>query len=139
MLGYMYFAARSIARGLSCLGNINQVGLSVRMYSQDYDDRLPPFAYWMDNSYPYVKVWTVFHCPEVRGANEFGYGINNRIDQYTKIKHPDTYPLIYDSGNVQKNAFGPFETNLARPYRHHGEFDWVSYADGHYKTWPKRD
>ena len=66
----------------------------------------------------------------VRG---YGYAMNNGFERLSKIKGPDNYPLIFDSGDISKNAFGPFELKIAKPPRHRGEFNWISFADGHYK------
>jgi hypothetical protein len=138
-LTYVYLTVRSSFRTASCLGNINQVGLSVRMYADDYDGYLPVFAEWMDKSYFFSKNWEVYHCPEIPPSEGFGYGINNEFNRLTEIKRPDTYALIYDSGDIRKNAFGLFDKKVAKPPRHRGQFDWISYADGHYKTWPRKD
>ena len=125
---------RAVVRGLSCLGNINSVGLAVRMYAQDSDDHLPAFAEWMDKAQPYYKTWVVFRCPDMAASEGFGYGLNNGEKRLLKIRSPNTYQLIYDSGEIRKNAFGPFAAKAANPPRHLGGCNSVSYADGHYKS-----
>jgi prepilin-type N-terminal cleavage/methylation domain-containing protein len=37
----VFAQAREKARQTSCLSNFKQIGLSVRMYSQDYDEKFP--------------------------------------------------------------------------------------------------
>lgn len=63
----------------SCRFNLEQIGLAVMQYSQDYDERMPiiavnavaesvsPFAKpygWADALYPYCKSTLVFPCPQ---------------------------------------------------------------------------
>lgn len=39
----VFAQARERARGASCLSNLKQVGLALTQYTQDYDERLPPY------------------------------------------------------------------------------------------------
>lgn len=41
----VFAQARESARAISCLSNMKQIGLSVRMYAQDYDERFPNGTY----------------------------------------------------------------------------------------------
>src|SRR6266540_3032752 len=61
----VFLEARAVATQVSCLGNTNQVNLSVQMYSQDYDGLLPISGSWMDKVEPYCKNWSLFRCPAV--------------------------------------------------------------------------
>jgi len=91
----VFARARENARRSSCMSNEKQLGLGTLMYSQDYDERLPPYSSgqynsnvkgnWMDMIYPYVKNDQVFFCPSgtstqsVAGqfdAREVNYGVN---------------------------------------------------------------
>ena len=73
-------AAREKAKGISCLGNLKQVGLTSSFYRQDYGDyfvnhatdstgaaTMPKKGYtWgalLANLYPGTKVQKSFHCP----------------------------------------------------------------------------
>jgi prepilin-type N-terminal cleavage/methylation domain-containing protein/prepilin-type processing-associated H-X9-DG protein len=74
----VFAQAREKARGISCLSNFKQVGISWQMYTQDYDENLVPMlvqnqenpaqgwgTYWswpklMD---PYTKSWAIYKCP----------------------------------------------------------------------------
>ncbi|GIV21426.1 MAG: hypothetical protein KatS3mg023_3177 [Armatimonadota bacterium] len=49
----VFAQAREKARQTSCLSNFKQIGLSVRMYSQDYDEKFPM------GTYPGARNWEV--------------------------------------------------------------------------------
>jgi prepilin-type N-terminal cleavage/methylation domain-containing protein len=49
----VFAQAREQARTTSCLSNMRQIGLSVRMYAQDYDEEFPM------GTYPYPRNWEV--------------------------------------------------------------------------------
>ena len=71
----VFAQAREKARGISCVSNGKQVGLALRMYSQDYDEQnvgsyhYPngwsngPWFIWADSLQPYIKNTQLFACP----------------------------------------------------------------------------
>jgi prepilin-type N-terminal cleavage/methylation domain-containing protein/prepilin-type processing-associated H-X9-DG protein len=68
----VFAQAREKARQTSCLSNARQVGLAVRMYSDDYDSFSPMSYHAEDNSgafawtiqlQPYIKNRQVYKCP----------------------------------------------------------------------------
>ncbi len=68
----VFAQAREKARTASCLSNMKQLGLGLRMYTQDYDETAPPLwwwhplnlrAFWPTMVYPYVKNRGIFACP----------------------------------------------------------------------------
>jgi len=72
----VFAQAREKARAISCLSNCKQMGLALYMYTQDYDEELPPawigyptvpfpgVARWMDVAQPYIKNTQIFTCPD---------------------------------------------------------------------------
>lgn len=64
-------AARERARRTSCMSNMRQVGLSLRMYSSDHDERFPKYLYSI-HKYIYEKA-KLLKCPsqEGDGADRF--------------------------------------------------------------------
>lgn len=71
----VFAQAREKARQASCLSNEKQIGLSVLMYTQDYDEMFPEgIAYadaltnvnftWIGMVQPYVKTFAIFGCPD---------------------------------------------------------------------------
>lgn len=69
----VFAKAREKARQTSCLSNLKQIGTSVMMYAQDYDETYPqdlttsaPDQYpgtWPNRVMPYVKNVQLFKCP----------------------------------------------------------------------------
>ncbi len=80
----VFARAREKARQTSCLSNVKQLGLSMAMYAQDYDESLPRGAHSADSDWgdandmswrvmvvPYVKNVQVFQCPSARMTTPF--------------------------------------------------------------------
>src|SRR5881296_2332623 len=67
----VFAQAREKARQTSCLSNMKQLGLSLNMYSQDYDATLMQTTYeiptykvhWSYVVQPYIKNLQIFVCP----------------------------------------------------------------------------
>src|SRR5207302_2776977 len=66
----VFAQAREKARAISCTSNMKQLGLSVLMYVQDYDEMYPMGCWdnwwnnWPTTVQPYVKNMQVFRCPD---------------------------------------------------------------------------
>ena len=61
----VFAQARSKARQSSCLSNMRQLGTSMRMYAQDYDERHVYLWWeWHIGLHPYIKNWDIFICPQ---------------------------------------------------------------------------
>ena len=86
----VFAQARESARMTACLSNMKQMGLSLRMYSQDYDEtypniRLVDFAsVWKNGLLPYQKNTEIFACPS---------------NPYSKPKGPGKLPNPKDPTN----------------------------------------
>lgn len=75
----VFAQAREKARTASCSSNVRQLGLGVRMYVQDYDERFP-FGGWMPNAdatwewqnstASYIKNKGIYYCPSSGDDNE---------------------------------------------------------------------
>lgn len=84
--------AKEKARTVTCINNLRQIGISVRLYSDEYGDRFPPSSAGGKNTratlggrdpiarvadyyplarqrplYPYLEPSEVYHCPRDRG------------------------------------------------------------------------
>ena len=82
----VFAQARAKARQASCQSNLKQLGLSMLMYVQDYDERYPFGGWrtdatgtkggnygtweWQNTIQPYVKSKGVFQCPETTDLDE---------------------------------------------------------------------
>jgi prepilin-type processing-associated H-X9-DG protein len=128
----VFAQARERARQAVCMSHLNQMSQALAMYSQDYDDRLPRRATWMDGLGPYTHQEAVFHCPSVRasGPAAYGYAFNSALasQKRSKLPQPASVRALYDSSNLARNAGDP-GTSLPNPPRHLGNV--IAYADGH--------
>ena len=66
----VFAQAREKGRQTSCLSNEKQLGTSINMYAQDYDEVMPPglesnwtLVTWIRTTQPYVKNIQVYRCP----------------------------------------------------------------------------
>jgi prepilin-type N-terminal cleavage/methylation domain-containing protein/prepilin-type processing-associated H-X9-DG protein len=69
----VFARARENARRASCLGNLQQIGLGIMQYVQDYDETYPSCTrylsgttgtvYYYQEIMPYVKNYEIFRCP----------------------------------------------------------------------------
>ena len=87
----VFSRARAKARQAACISNMKQVVLAFKMYSDDFDEMLPPGQYaplagedglfapdllqWYDLIFPYIRNSELYRCPEVRALMP-GYGMN---------------------------------------------------------------
>ena len=127
--------AREKARQMSCLSNLKQQGLGMLMYTQDFDETLPPKgAKWMDLMTPYIKNPQVFQCPAVQPA---GYSYAMSPDPLGKklknIARPEDVPLLFDAtvSPTEGNALREPTQNLALRHRHTAN---VTFLDGHARS-----
>jgi prepilin-type processing-associated H-X9-DG protein len=107
--------------------------MGMLMYRSDNNDLMPHAETWMDVLKDYVKQPQIFVDPEVGGKGEHGYAFNSRVAGKSDkaFPHPATYPMLFDSTNLAKNASDPF-ISLPDPGRHKGA-NVVGYLDGHVK------
>jgi prepilin-type N-terminal cleavage/methylation domain-containing protein/prepilin-type processing-associated H-X9-DG protein len=67
----VFARARENARRASCGSNLKQIGLGFMQYTQDYDEKYPPYnngaggGYkgWVQITQPYVKSYQLYQCP----------------------------------------------------------------------------
>ncbi|HLK56804.1 MAG TPA: hypothetical protein VKU00_09580 [Chthonomonadaceae bacterium] len=147
------FGVREEALQVSCLSKEKEQGAALLLYALDFDDHLPPAVTWMDASLPYLKrvdsqpnrnntvnIDSLRRCPSVQsaGPEDYGYAMNSLLSgpPLSKLKAPETQPLLFDSDWLWRNAHAPGLTSLANPARHNwgSPRDIVTYADGHAKS-----
>ena len=86
--------AKSSARSIQCLGQLRQIGLAVRMYSDDHEDEFPRSQHsaFANGQFPWGRAiavnlgssssaWTnllrdVYRCPADRRSMPWSYGLN---------------------------------------------------------------
>jgi len=111
----VFARAREKARQTSCLSNVKQIGTSMMMYVQDYDETFPktywgstsyywwPYGYytrgmWMASLYPYAMNIQIFQCPSNHKykwtgryvGNGFSYPMNGYLSGHmlADVKYP---------------------------------------------------
>lgn len=142
LLGSPFGAAREKARRVSCLSNLKQIGLAMRLYSGDHSQRFPSdaaettigsFALMTNNYMTAYKSWV---CPSDRrrsaGSQWESFTSNNVSYAYngfglTEAVQPDT-PLACDAsvGDIRRTK--PW---TSRKDNHKKDGGCVLYADGH--------
>ena len=90
----VFAQAREKARQTACLSNLRQVGLSVQMYAQDYDEQIARTElggdiddaheyYWGDMLQPYTKNWQMLTCPSAAKPIRFRTGQTTTSQQWS--------------------------------------------------------
>ena len=89
----VFAQARAKARQTACLSNIRQIGTSVLMYAQDYDEMIVHTElggeegdaheyYWGDMIFPYTKNWQILQCPSANQKVLFKTGVTIYSQQW---------------------------------------------------------
>lgn len=114
--------AREKARQISCLSNLQQIGVATLLYAQDYDDTLPPWQinsrlYWVGGRdkasgaldktrgliFPYIRSGAIQNCPSYVGGHHLGgagYGYNLLLNRapLSRVENPTDTLLFADAG-----------------------------------------
>ena len=80
-------SARESARRTVCLSNVRQLGIALKLYIDDYEDRIPPRdddggSVWVDCLEPYYQNREVLRCPTDRRQADVSYLMNGFIDYF---------------------------------------------------------
>jgi len=135
----VFATARDRARSTYCLSNEKQLGLGLRMYMEDYDNRFPMASNWQLGLTPYVKNASIFHCPSVRpGTTGLGsfvtdYAYNTAFDamKEARLASPATSIVLFETTNPRENSSDAI-ASLPSPGRHHQGNNFC-FSDGHAK------
>jgi prepilin-type N-terminal cleavage/methylation domain-containing protein/prepilin-type processing-associated H-X9-DG protein len=99
----VFARAREKARQSSCLSNVKQIGLSVSMYTQDYDETFPAvrgkngtgqWVVWTAYTAPYRNNEQILTCPSSNGKYGWGrvdYGMNRHTYKEVSYGGPPGY------------------------------------------------
>ena len=89
----VFAQARAKARGVSCLSNTKQLGLSYNMYVQDFDETGPNGRNggweWYTELQPYIKNISLLYCPDRTDGSPHtqGSGTNGRSSGPYQLSH----------------------------------------------------
>ncbi len=125
---------KEAARKASCHSNLRQIGRALQTYRQDYSDRLPPAAGWMDALQPVIQNDLVFRCATdlwESPNHRYSYAFNSEVSGASVKGHgaaADT-AVVYDSSRHARNSADPYTSFL--PRHHFGRQGNVLFLDGH--------
>ncbi len=121
LVGSMMGPLRTLGQTAACGSNLLRVTRAFQMYADDYEDKYPLGASWMDATKPYLDRPDRLHCPSVSQGSDsrFGYAMNSDVSGKTrgKIADLEKTPLVFDSTNISANSADAFKS-LPRPGRH---------------------
>ena len=119
----VFAQAREKARQTSCLSNTKQLGTSLAMYTQDFDETVVlalewnDWSIWTDRVQPYMKNWDIMYCPSGLGKRlpvswdlpQFRWWANWRYFVQYGFNASYLNRAEGDCSNIQvnDNAFGP--------------------------------
>ncbi|MES2465405.1 MAG: DUF1559 domain-containing protein [Armatimonadota bacterium] len=134
----VFAQAREKARQSTCASNLKQISIQMLGYTQDYDDKFPPDARWMDSLEPFRgnSGELPYHCPSVTAASApdiYGYAYNRNAaaKPNSKTADPRVKMLVYDSSTLTRSASDP---GTSRPTEgRHSKGSNVAFFDGHVK------
>jgi prepilin-type N-terminal cleavage/methylation domain-containing protein/prepilin-type processing-associated H-X9-DG protein len=118
----VFAQAREKARGASCMSNLKQLGTSIPMYTQDYDETYPLGIQdnwtnsWPVAVQPYVKSYDVFRCPDdsdkqAGNASTSGYLNSTTTWQGASISYAGNGAIYWNgSANVTVGVLGLGQT-----------------------------
>jgi prepilin-type N-terminal cleavage/methylation domain-containing protein/prepilin-type processing-associated H-X9-DG protein len=135
----VFAQARESARSISCLSNMKQIGLALRMYAQDYDEtfsniRLGDWSggccnqdlIWKNVIQPYIKNKQIFACPSNPSA------VLTPGNKITKVTNGQGEGWLYEPDAVMPISYGMNSTvttwvpaNFATDWA--GSSAWVDY------------
>jgi len=121
--------AKQKAQAISCLNNMRQLAVAVRLYSSDNKNQLPPAATWCDALRAYTGGSDrVFQCPAGDAAQRGQYAFNAKLGGMDQNRINPGTVLFFESEGGWNVSGGP-ELMLKQP-RHPTAFV-VAFADGH--------
>jgi len=120
---YLLESPQTPRAGVTCLGNLKQLGLAALIYADDYDGQYPSPERWCDLlADGYVEAET-FRCPKA-GSGPCNYAMNRHADPNGDVD----VVLLFES-QLGWNQYGGPE--LLATENHEGKGCGVLFVDGH--------
>ena len=118
-----------------CLSNLQQIGLGLMMYCQDYDETMVSARRWPSKLDPYLRNTALFACPTAPPqAREYSYGYNARLSgiRLATVASPSETVALFESDLGRRDVAGGAEAVATSPMRHNNGNNWT-FTDGHCK------
>jgi prepilin-type N-terminal cleavage/methylation domain-containing protein/prepilin-type processing-associated H-X9-DG protein len=114
----VFAQARAKARGAACLSNVKQIGTSLMMYMQDYDEMSPSGRgggwEWWTELMPYIKNLDLLYCPDRPGTPRTqGNATNGCVSGLYQLKGYTGYG--YNWGPINYRGGGLMGPSTAQP------------------------
>lgn len=127
----VFARARGAARSQVCLNHMKQIGTSMRMYANDYDNKFPVAANWSDAVRPYntraLEGDRAYVCPGATNQ-QCGFAVNSAAAGQPLQVFPSGRTLLLFESDRGWNGSGGREAMITQP--RHGFFTTVC-IDGH--------
>lgn len=134
--------AREQARRTRCLSNVRQLQISLQMYTDSDDGRVPPRDYdagavWVDRLEPYYRDHKLLRCPSDPRGTEQSYLLNGFIDHFVINSFNGNWDEFF--GTYKDGGFASVKlSNIPRPAETitFGEKHADSNGDAYMDIWP---
>ena len=119
-------SARQRAQSISCVNNMKQLGLAVKLYAINHDNLLPPPATWSDAIQSNVGSPKVFQCSTEPGQR-CAYAFNVKLDGRKDNEIDPQTVMLFESDAGWNATGGP---GMMKPHKHSSRTVNVVLADG---------
>lgn len=122
--------AREKAKTTACLANVKMLGLAIRMYEEDYDERTPLPKNVVATIHPYMLNRDVWYCPS-KISRKPGYALVRSFTdrKFSTFNNPAEQFAIFEA-NLDEEPLVGDKKDVADPARHVGG-NVFGYVDGH--------
>jgi hypothetical protein len=125
--------AKERAQTISCVNNVKQLSLAVRMYASDNNDHFPSAANWCDAVQNYVGSPRPFQCASDSNLR-CAFAYNQKLDGLKDDEINPQTVLFFESSTGWNAAGGP---ELFDAHKHSRTRIVVGYADGSVHQLPR--
>lgn len=150
VFAFLFYSLRVLVKSHeynSCQSNLKRIGLALKQYERDYDEKMMQSHNWRTVLEPYRNFYKnkpMFNCPDPN----FGYAFNAYLSGVSeqqignfKSNQYKTTPTVFDSTSTQLNAadFGTsYVANGAHSIWKRGRGTNVLFFDCHVKWMQKK-
>ncbi|MBE0542628.1 MAG: DUF4190 domain-containing protein [Verrucomicrobia bacterium] len=127
--------AKQRAQTITCINNVKQLSLAVRMYSVASDDRFPPAENWSEVIQHEVHANKVFQCPSDPSLR-CAFAYNRKLGGLPEDEINPQTVLFFESDAGWNAAGGP---ELFSPHKHSRTSVIVGFADGSVRQLPRAE